>query len=676
MSILPIHSLIVCFVTATSSIMVMSTPGIQTTTSSSVLESTSPVATNKLSMALFFGFTSVGLALLMVLILLGIAAGCYRLRRKRKYKNEDKKKSDPRSMPTLVVESSPPPAASDPRKHSYSKVNKKRAPNNDNGSPPPPLPPPPRFSNSPTFQNSRPKPQEIVAYDFEISKTFMPYAPPPPVHGLTSNDKHSFTESHNPYNIPMESLADYDEVDTFESSPIHLSPWKPPASSHTMPTTPTTRTRNLSFQSDRDFYFNHKPKKFSLPSEPEAYYDTVDTIHGEVMDLTSSLRSHTANKSASAMIDGHYQSPRRNPAQLSRNNSHCSDAGGINIYTEHLEPSMIHRPSVSSDESEAALPYGPIYATPKTLKRSPKPLEISYGNISEIRSLGVSRFGDVVLAATVDLSLKDLQLGDSNDQTRSFLVAVKKLRLCADWELKSAFQDEIKCMMRMKHANVLRLLGVCSLGVPRFSVVEYMDNGDLHAFLRTLTLVPDDTAHLQDGEATPLILLYMAVQIASGMRFLASRKFIHRDLAARNCLVGREFVVKISEFGMSRSLYDSYYFRIQGQLILPIRWMAYESFYGKFSTKSDVWSFGVTLWEIFSKAEHDPYSEMSDEEVIDNATKGPKRLLLAKPKVCPDDIFDVMKRCWVHEPSMRADFEEIYSRLFLTYISKSQQASY
>ena len=202
----------------------------------------------------------------------------------------------------------------------------------------------------------------------------------------------------------------------------------------------------------------------------------------------------------------------------------------------------------------------------------------------------------VTLASTVNLSLRDLQLGENSDKSRSFIVAIKKLKVDASWELKKAFQEEIKCMMKLKHANVLRLLGVCSLGSPPFSVVEYMENGDLHEFLLKQKLVPDNTRNLEDGEATPLILLYMAVQIASGMRFLASRNFIHRDLATRNCMVGREFVVKISEFGMSRSLYDAYYFRIQGQLILPIRWMAYESFYGKFSTKSDVWSFGVALW--------------------------------------------------------------------------------
>lgn len=610
---------------------------------------TTGTAAPQLPLELFFGFGLIGTLLVFAVILVTIAIVCFLARRKRA-ENEEvevREKYTP-TVPMNMVDNV------EPRRPSYARVVKPQSINDDSGSPPPPLPPPPRLSDSPISQ-LRTKPHEIVAYDCEISKTFFPYAPPPPVHGLASNENQKFTASQNPYNIQIESLADYDEVDAMEDSPSHFSTWK----------STSTKERNV-----RSY-----PNQFLNPDDTDSYYDTVESVREEVMDLTCSLQSNPINTSLSVINDGHYQSPRRKPLRLSRQSSHGSDAG-INTYTEHLEPSMLYHPSISSDESESALPYGPIYASPKTLKRSQKPLEISYHNISEINDLGVSRFGSVVLAATVDLSLKDLQLGDSIDKSRSFLVAVKKLKVNAEWELRNAFHEEIKCMMKMKHANVVRLLGVCSLSSPPFSVVEYMENGDLHEFLLKQKLVSDDTMHLQEGEATPLILLYMAVQIASGMRFLASRKFIHRDLATRNCLVGREFVVKISEFGMSRSLYSAYYFRIQGQLILPIRWMAYESFYGKFSTKSDVWSFGVTLWEIYSMAENEPYPDMSDEEIINNATKGPKRSLLEKPRICPDDVFDVMKRCWVHEPSMRADFEEIYSRLFLSYISKSQQATF
>ena len=508
-------------------------------------------------------------------------------------------------------------------------------------SPPPPLPPPPIFE-TPSPQPLTFKPQEIASYNQDLPKTFSPYAPPPPISGLASTDKlHKVFTQENPYNIPVDSLADYDEVDSFDESSLRRK----------------QRPRAMSLQ-----YYSSSQQ---TPSDDDSYYDTVEAIHEEGSpSFTSSLQLNHSQ--------GHYQSPRRRPGRF----SHGNNPGGLEpTFIEALEPSMLHS-SLSSIGSETPLPYAPIYDSPKLLKTGDQPLEISSHNIMEIEDLGTGRFGQVVLAATVNLTLKDLKLGENTDKNRSFLVAVKKQKKDADPSMKTAFQDEIRFLSKLKHANVVRLLGICTKGNSPFMVVEYMENGDLNQFLRKQKLVADDTQHLEDGEATPLILLYMAVQISSGMRYLASRKFIHRDLATRNCLVGREFVVKISDFGMSQNLYESYYFRVQGQLILPIRWMAYESFYGKFSIKSDIWSFGVTLWEIYHMAGCEPYSEMTDEELINDATKGKKRTLLEQPEICPREVYDVMLRCWVHEPSMRADFEEIYSRLFLAYMTKSQEASY
>ena len=505
--------------------------------------------------------------------------------------------------------------------------------------------------NNPYFQS---KPKEIVSYNSDLPKTLIPYAPPPPVNGLSFADGPSKTSaSGNPYNIPMEDIADYDEVDTIEGNPEeHIRK--------------ISRTHSLVYPSSHN------------QSSSDGYYDTVEAVLEESPNLSSSLRlSPYYRKNQSDLYDSHYQSPRRRALPVSRNTQSASflryHPADINIYTEQLEPSMLnYHSSVSSFGSEAPLPYCPIYDSPLNYQRADQPLEISYHNIKEMNDLGNGRFGRIVLAYTVDLSLKDLKLGDNTDRSRSFLVAVKKLK---NSELKSAFQKEIKFMSGLKHANVIRLLGVCSMEVDPFIIVEYMENGDLHEFLRKQELVADDTKSLQEGQTTPLILLYMGLQIASGMRYLASRNFIHRDLATRNCLVGQEFVVKISDFGMSRNLYESYYYRVKGQLILPIRWMPQESFYGKFSTKSDVWSFGVTLWEIYCMGESEPYSEMSNDELIEDATKGANRTLLRCPDICSQDLYDVMLRCWVHNPLIRADFEEVYSRLFVLYMTKSQEAN-
>ena len=339
------------------------------------------------------------------------------------------------------------------------------------------------------------------------------------------------------------------------------------------------------------------------------------------------------------------------------------------IYSEALDPTMLrHEYELETGSgNDVAIPYSAIYEDPQPLHDS-MPLRVTEENVVEIKRLGMGQFGNVLLARTVGVSMKDLKFSeDDTDTSKSALVAIKKLKDDADGCLMEVFDKEVKFMARLNHDNVIRLLAVCTTGVESFIVMEYMENGDLNQFLQKQKLMPDTIAGLQDCEVTPIILLYIGVQIASGMHYLGSHRFVHRDLATRNCLVGRDFVVKISDFGMSRSLYESAYYRVQGTLILPIRWMACETFYGKFSMKSDAWAFGVTLWEIYTLGKVDPYDHMSDEEVIADAIRGPDRQIVQRPPNCPHDVYDIMLRCWVHEPSMRADFGEIYSRLFMIY---------
>ena len=101
--------------------------------------------------------------------------------------------------------------------------------------------------------------------------------------------------------------------------------------------------------------------------------------------------------------------------------------------------------------------------------------------------------------------------------------------------------------------------------------------------------------------------------------------------------------------------------------MLPIRWMANECFFGRFSEKTDVWAYGVTMWEVFTLGKKQPYEEKSDQEVIDDATKDEDRELLPKPEYCSPEVYEVMLRCWVHEPDERADFEELHSTLQAIY---------
>ena len=344
------------------------------------------------------------------------------------------------------------------------------------------------------------------------------------------------------------------------------------------------------------------------------------------------------------------------------------------IYSEALSPIMFMGPSgnpetVASASSEEFLgPCVSIYADPEPLTRSEGPLTVGPQNIREVKPLGVGQFGHVILAETVNLSLKDLRMSDTNnDKGVCVLVAVKRLKEDADRTTMEAFEKEIKFMSRLNHENVVRVLGVCPAR-SAFIMMEYMENGDLSLYLQRYEFGSRGGRTAQPTLSASS-LVHMALHVAAGMRYLSSRHFIHRDLATRNCLVGAKNVVKIADFGMSRSLYSNDYYKLRGRAMLPIRWMAKECFYGIFSQKTDVWAYGVTMWQIFTFSKLQPYDDMTDQQVIENAITDSGRVILAKPSCCPAEVYGVMLRCWDSDPETRATFEELYQSLTETYAS-------
>ena len=366
-------------------------------------------------------------------------------------------------------------------------------------------------------------------------------------------------------------------------------------------------------------------------------------------------------------VDNVYSEPElQQPSTLSEN----TPVENIyeSIYSESLQPSLFNQNPeedeiVASTESDDLCPYSSIYTVPVLPSTQEKPLEVSVKNLREEKELGSGQFGKVIMAKTVGLSFVDLKMGTSTDSTVSVPVAVKMLKASASQSAKKLFEKEYQFMFRLNHPNVIRMLGICTEGTP-FIMMEYMENGDLNQILkRQYSSIVDSTCTPGDGEITQQTLINMCTQIASGMNYLVSNNFVHRDIATRNCLVGEDFMVKITDFGMSRRLYESHYYIIKGQAILPIRWMASECYYGKFSAKTDVWAFGCTMWEVFELSKHKPYYGMTDQKVVHDATLEASRSILSSPEGCPEAVYEIMKSCWAHEASERATFEELFSKL-------------
>uniref|UniRef100_K7G9W8 Discoidin domain-containing receptor 2 n=1 Tax=Pelodiscus sinensis TaxID=13735 RepID=K7G9W8_PELSI len=291
--------------------------------------------------------------------------------------------------------------------------------------------------------------------------------------------------------------------------------------------------------------------------------------------------------------------------------------------------------------------------------------------------LGEGQFGEVHLCEVEGMEKfmdKDFALDVSSNQP--VLVAVKMLRADANKNARNDFLKEIKIMSRLKDPNIIRLLAVCITDDPLCMITEYMENGDparpLRRVCRPASMLGRRAQGTQKGEGMTGCsysdLKFMATQIASGMKYLSSLNFVHRDLATRNCLVGKNFTIKIADFGMSRNLYSGDYYRIQGRAVLPIRWMSWESILlGKFTTASDVWAFGVTLWETFTFCREQPYSQLSDEQVIENTGEffrdQGRQTYLPLPALCPDPIYKLMLSCWRRDTKDRPSFQEIHRLL-------------
>uniref|UniRef100_A0A674PI47 Tyrosine-protein kinase n=1 Tax=Takifugu rubripes TaxID=31033 RepID=A0A674PI47_TAKRU len=209
-------------------------------------------------------------------------------------------------------------------------------------------------------------------------------------------------------------------------------------------------------------------------------------------------------------------------------------------------------------------------------------------------------------------------------------------------------QEEARVMMKLSHHKLVQLYAVSSQRSPLCLVFEFMENGCLSDYLRA-----------RKGSLSQETLLNMCMDVSEGMAYLESSNFLHRDLAARNCLVSENNEVKVSDFGMTRFVLDDKYTSSQCSKF-PVKWSAPEVIkYCKFSSKSDIWSFGVLMWEVYSEGRL-PYDNRTNTEVLEALSTG---LRLLKPRLAPDTVYLLMEWCWKEKPEDRPCFAVLLHEL-------------
>ncbi|XP_066567473.1 tyrosine-protein kinase transmembrane receptor ROR2 isoform X2 [Amia ocellicauda] len=287
-------------------------------------------------------------------------------------------------------------------------------------------------------------------------------------------------------------------------------------------------------------------------------------------------------------------------------------------------------------------------------KHQGKLREINLSAVRFMEELGEDRFGKVYKGHLYSTA--------PGEQTQ--VVAIKTVKDKAEATLREEFKHEALMRSRLQHPNIVCLLGLVTKEQPMSMIFSYSGHGDLHEFL-VMRSPHSDVGSTDDDKTVKSTLeqadfLHIVTQVAAGMEYLSSHHVVHKDLATRNILVCDKLNVKILDLGLFREVYSADYYKLMGTNPFPIRWMSPEAImYGKFSVDSDIWSYGVVLWEIFSYGLQ-PFCGYSNQDVIEMVRN---RQVLPCPDDCPAWIYTLMLECWNEFPVRRPRFKDIHTRL-------------
>ncbi|KAL0970613.1 hypothetical protein UPYG_G00244430, partial [Umbra pygmaea] len=313
-----------------------------------------------------------------------------------------------------------------------------------------------------------------------------------------------------------------------------------------------------------------------------------------------------------------------------------SDSGSFYLCEKHIFSSIpdlinYHNHNAAGLVTRLRYPVGPIgRCIPATPGFSSEKWEIDPSELTLMKEVGSGQFGVVRLGkwrAVCKVAIKTINEGAM---------------------LEEDFIEEAKIMMRLCHPKLVQLYGVCTRQRPLCIVTEFLENGCLLNYLRQ-----------RCGTLTTTCLLSICQDACEGMEYLETHSFIHRDLAARNCLVSDSNVVKVCDFGMTRYVLDNQYTSSTGSKF-PVKWSPPEVLhYNKFSSKSDVWSFGVLMWEVFSEGKT-PFDGRTNVEVVDDITGGHR---LYRPQKASSKVYQLMYHCWHEKPQGRPSFSELLDNI-------------
>ncbi|XP_066253203.1 proto-oncogene tyrosine-protein kinase receptor Ret-like [Euwallacea similis] len=320
-------------------------------------------------------------------------------------------------------------------------------------------------------------------------------------------------------------------------------------------------------------------------------------------------------------------------------------------FSDYIERNVNTEPLVLNFQMNTNFDYS--NDNPKSMQVEPK-WKFSRQHIVIEQVLGEGEFGRVLRAKAFNIAGRQ---GYS-------LVAVKTLKNEARKQDYNDLFSEYQLLKEVKHPHVIQLLGVCSTedGGPLYLIIEYASHGSLRNYLRRSRhiLTTNELGHIEDNlgrHITPKEILSFARQIASGMSYLSDIKLVHRDLAARNILLAENKVCKISDFGLTRDIYEdnAYFKKSKGRV--PVKWMAPESLADHlYTSKSDVWSFGVLIWELVTLGAS-PYPGIQVQNLYNLLQQGYR---MERPPNCSTVLYSLMNRCWNVDPEARPSFLELY----------------